>query len=152
MVLQFVTVDYPIPCPGQTEVVGGVQDITTGLIFENVSYLLNVSIAPATMEVFQSWTSAVGNTVAGPFDIQPRRFELTTNPYIMNGTLFPQGVADVATYILLDNTIEAVEGLIVDTRPDQSAVGFRNHTLPLQYGEGATWTEVLGLSFFRLNL
>jgi hypothetical protein len=141
-----------MPCPGQTEVVGGFYDNTTGLVFENVTYILNVSIAPATMDVFRSGTSGIGNTIAGPFDIQPRRFEMTTSPYIMKGKLFPQGVPDVATYILLDDTIEAVEGLIVDTRPGQSAVGFRNHTLPLQYGSGVTWKEVLNCSSLGLKM
>jgi len=138
-----VTVDSLMPCPGQVEVVGGIYDIGSGLIFPNVTYVTNISIAPSTIEVFKSGTSGVGNTVAGPFDIQPRRFEMVTLPTIMKGKFYPQGTSGVGQYVLLDNTIEAVEGLIVDTRPGKSAVGFRNHTLPQEYGTGVTWREVI---------
>ena len=131
-----------MPCPGQIEVVGGVYDVTSGLIFQNYSYLPNISIAPATIDVFKSGTAGVGDTVASPFDIQPRKYEMMTSPIIMNGKFYPQGTSGGVQYILLDNAIEAVEGLIVDTRPGLSAVGFRNHTLPQIYGNGATWEEV----------
>jgi len=142
-----LTVDPLMPCPGQVEVVGGIYDIGSGLIFPNVTYITNISVAPSTIEVFTSGTSAVGNTVAGPFDIQPRRFEMVTSPTIMKGKFYPQGTSGAGQYVLLDNAIEAVEGLIVDTRPGKSAVGFRNHTVPQEYGNGATWKEVVVIDF-----
>ena len=142
-----VTVDLLMPCPGQVEVVGGIYDIESGLIFPNATYITNISVAPSTIDVFTSGTLAVGNTVAGPFDIQPRRFEMVTSPRIMKGKFYPQGTSGAGQYVLLDNAIEAVEGLIIDTRPGKSAVGFRNHTLPQEYGNGATWKEVILVIF-----
>lgn len=41
----------------------------------------------------------------------------------------------------LDNAIEPVEGLVVDTV--QGAIGFRNHTVPPGFPFGATWSEDL---------
>jgi len=132
-----------MPCPGQVEVVGGIYDITSGIIFENITYIPNISIAPATIDVFKSGTLGVGDTVSSPFDIQPRKFEMATSPVFMNGTFYPQGTSCAVQYILLDNAIQAVEGLIVDTRAGKSSVGFRNHTLPQIHGSGATWKEVI---------
>jgi hypothetical protein len=45
--------------------------------------------------------------------------------------------------VMMDDRIEAVEGLIVDARHGFASVGFRNHTLPATGPLGATWKEVL---------
>jgi hypothetical protein len=41
-----------------------------------------------------------------------------------------------------NNDIVLVEGLVVDTR-DGGGVGFRNHSVPVEASNGATWTEDL---------
>jgi hypothetical protein len=43
--------------------------------------------------------------------------------------------------LILNNDTEAVEGLVVDTK--QGGIGFRNHTIPMDFKHGATWTEDL---------
>lgn len=50
-------------------------------------------------------------------------------------------------YVLLDDKIEVVEGLIVDTRVGNASIGFRNHTLPQTNGIGAVWMEVALVHF-----
>jgi hypothetical protein len=43
--------------------------------------------------------------------------------------------------MILDNNVQPIEGLIVDTKV--GSLGFRNHTIPAGFQHGATWTEDL---------
>ena len=60
----------------------------------------------------------------------------------MNSTVL-QGIVNPVQYVLLNEKVEAVEGLIVDTRVGNASIGFRNHTFPQVQASGAQWTEDL---------
>jgi hypothetical protein len=98
---------------------------------------LDYSIPKSLKEIFSSWTN--NKPIAGAFDIQPRVLALSDSPIVLNGTL--QGMSIGIQYVLLDDKVEAVEGLIVDTRVGNASVGFRNHTIPRTQADGAQWTE-----------
>lgn len=111
--------------------------------FEPQWSIPNITIPDTLVEVFTSETGKLGNTVSGAFDIQPRQYGFGVENSIMNGSPFPIVLGRALEYVLLDDKIEAVEGLIVDTRPGNASLGFRNHTFPQTEGNGATWTEVI---------
>jgi len=92
--------------------------------------LTNISVPDRLRQLFTKNESGFGNTIACAFDIQPRNYELMSFDSILNASLFPGSVPMAMEYIFLDDKIEAIEGLIVDTRVGNASVGFRNHTLP----------------------
>jgi hypothetical protein len=89
------------------------------------------------------YTSGVGNdtTISNYFDIQYRRYAVMSDPDYNNGSSFLIDSFRSMGTKALDNTIEPVEGLVVDTV--QGAIGFRNHTVPPGFPFGATWSEDL---------
>jgi hypothetical protein len=109
--------------------------------------LEDISIPKSLIDIFRSGTSSFGDTTAGAFDIQPRSYAIEKIPQVMNGTPFPISMPKFHKFVMLDNQIEAVEGLIIDTRPGSASVGLRNHTLPSGVpGLWGTWKEVLFFS------
>lgn len=112
---------------------------------------ISSEIADNITDVFTSATSSEGNTVAGIFDIEYRSFfnygnrtkpsEKENDFWIDQGRSRTSGVYHFFESLVLNDKIEAIEGLIVDTV--HGGVGFRNHTLPPNSLEGTTWSEDL---------
>jgi hypothetical protein len=104
----------------------------------------DLTVSQELLDVYSSGTSAYGDTVAGAFDLQPRSLRHLTDAEfkIANSSNIPIADYHYSQLVLLDNKIEAFEGLIVDTRIGNASVGFRNHTLP---EFGGTWKEVTPL-------
>lgn len=94
-------------------------------------------------EFFQSGVSRLGRTVSSIFDIEYRTYRTendTEQSWIQSDALYLIGDYRQLTSVALNDRLEAVEGLIVDTK--NGGVGFRNHTIPAEnLGFGAQWTE-----------
>lgn len=92
--------------------------------------------------VYSSGTTS-DTTVSNYFDIQWRRYAKTSDArgILNNGSAFLVESFRLMGSKVLDNAIEPIEGLVVDTV--QGGVGFRNHTAPLGFEYGATWDEDL---------
>lgn len=123
-----------LPCPGQDVVYAETPISYTG------GRIYNISISKALQRIFSSATNA--STVAGAFDMQPRNYDLWVKLGV-NNSQYVGGIADAYQSVLMGNTVQAIEGLIVDSRPGNAAVGLRNHTLPQTNGQQARWIEDL---------
>ncbi|KAK3294112.1 uncharacterized protein B0H64DRAFT_462604 [Chaetomium fimeti] len=92
------------------------------------------------------WRSALrdgadqmGESVSSIFDIQWRSQFNTTDGFGEFGWYMKSGYRQVEI-LVLDPTIQLVDGLIVDSK--NGGIGFRNHTAPIPFHEyGSTWTE-----------
>ena len=130
----------PLPCPGRTMIN---RSNTTDAFFPDV-YFDNITIPENLTTIFNSGTSSIGDTVCGAFDIQPRTYHLSNLSNVANGSWIPEGPLTTRfKSVMMDDKIEAVEGLIVDTRDGSASIGFRNHTLPSVGPLGGTWQEVI---------
>lgn len=131
----------------------GIENNATGSpkVYDPVWSIANITVPDSLVNVFSSGTRGPGNTVSGAFDIQPRQFQLRSSGNIIDGS--PLAVSNLPSlgFVLLNDKIEAVEGLVVDTRKGNVSVGFRNHTLPMTGGNPVFWNEVR-LSFSNLKV
>jgi hypothetical protein len=104
-------------------------------------YGYNSRIPQEKIDLFQSGLKEQMQTVSSFFDIQFRAVTKQQDPAVNNGTLFNVGTYRQVSQLVLDDAIEAVEGLVVNTA--DKGVAFRNHTIPSGIPLGATWTEDL---------
>ena len=91
-------------------------------------------------EIFTSGLQQFDGSVSGPFDVEWRTHRLHNDSAFNNGSDFVVGDYRQLTTLVLNDKVEVVEGLIVDSR--NGGVGFRNHSIPssgLEYG--ARWSE-----------
>jgi hypothetical protein len=112
---------------------------------------VDTSVASNITNAFTSATSDEGNTVASIFDIHYRSYynygnktvpsEKSNQQWFDQGRPRTIGVTRFFDSMIMDNKLEAIEGLIVDTT--NGGVGFRNHTLPPASPHGTTWSEDL---------
>lgn len=121
----------PTSCPG-APLVDNEKENTTE----------NYRVWPSSVELFTS--GEVAPTVANIFDIEWRSYLIAKrwNSFLtdlpsMKG--FAQGFYTHLTNLITHETVEAVEGLLVDTKIGR--IGFRNHTAPVDVGLGVEWTE-----------
>jgi hypothetical protein len=138
-----------IPCP---------NDNNKATVFENKTLLqinftrdwYDTRIPQRVIDVFQSGALELGNTVAGPFDIQYRSYVKSViddikgrnrGPSIDNGTALTVGTYQPLSSLVLSDDILAVEGLVVDMK--NGGIGFRNHSAPTFNTFGSAWTEDL---------
>jgi hypothetical protein len=136
-----------IPCP---------NDNNQASVFENTTLLqinfttdwYDSSIPQKVVDVFQSGAVDMGETVAGPFDIQYRSYMKSTiddikgknrGPSVDNGTGRVVGTYQPLSSLVLSDAVLPVEGLIVDMI--SGGIGFRNHSAPAFRAFGAAWTE-----------
>ena len=133
---------------------------------DNENYTANLNHARTIVDMFSCPKSSKRNTIAGAFDIQPRTFEIASLSISQNQSISmqllnlsfipsfmdpystplgdfqnPRGTSKQHQLVMANDRIEAVEGLIVDTRMGNASVGFRNHTLP-QLNKRVSWSEV----------
>ncbi|KAL2062708.1 hypothetical protein VTL71DRAFT_5780 [Oculimacula yallundae] len=127
----------PLPCPySNTIVVTKLDQIGNGTI--DVPYGYNNSIPDV---ITQTYSSGIGDdsTISNYFDIQYRRHQSTIDPEVNNGSKFLVGTYRQMQSVILNDAVQAVEGLIVDTK--NGGIGFRNHTVPPGFKYGASWEE-----------
>ena len=96
--------------------------------------------------LFQSGLSHQNATVSSFFDIQYRRYTWKNDDWYGKQVNKSNAAKDYAaglfrqvTSLVLNDAIEPVEGLIVDTK--NGGVGFRNHTAPQGLSNAAEWDE-----------
>lgn len=110
----------------------------------------NTSIPREYQDIWSSGLGKLSKTVSSIFDIQYRSpvtlqqdaSQKTANQagvQFNNGSAYLAGGYRNLYTVLLRNSTDAYEGLIVDTI--NGGVGFRNHTVPPVSTYGSTWTE-----------
>jgi hypothetical protein len=112
---------------------------SNGTIDFEYPYGVNMSVPSILIDTYSSGTS--NTTVSNYWDIQYRRTVTTASSLLNNGTAYLIGAYRNVQSLALNNATQAVEGLVVDTV--RGGVGLRNHTAPLEFQYGATWTEDL---------
>lgn len=133
---------FPGSCPHsnvELDVVG-VGDNVTGV---DAPAGYDTRIPRNVYEFFQSGVPRLGQTVSSLFDIEYRNYRLTRDSFhgfFQNGSDYLIGDYRQITNVALNDELEVVEGLVVDTK--NGGVGFRNHTAPAKQLElGAQWSE-----------
>lgn len=129
----------PEPCPGTYVPIIYSQNETTTSADLLQSY--DINIPENVTSFFQSGLLNQPSTVSSFFDIQWRSYTTTSDKDHNNGSRYVLGAFRQLTSLTLNNAIEPVEGLIVDTQ--NGGIGFRNHTIPTGLEHGGTWTEDL---------
>ncbi|KAH6666926.1 hypothetical protein B0J14DRAFT_192364 [Halenospora varia] len=125
------------PCPFTDTVSIGVLDSTGKGTFD-FPYGYDINVPPVLKEIYSSGTGD-DTTVSNYFDIQWRRYVTTRNERYNNGSTTIIGAFRLFDSMVLRNSYEAFEGVIVDTK--HGGIGFRNHTIPPAFKYGAAWTE-----------
>jgi hypothetical protein len=130
----------PAACPYTNDLV-----IETGFGNGTVSFDfphdLTTDVPDILREIYGSGTAGLRTTVSNYFDIEYRLYSTVTSKYRNNGSVFLVGAFRQMDSIILNDNVQPVEGLIVDTK--NGGVGLRNHTLPADIGRGAAWEEDL---------
>lgn len=134
---------YPIPCPGTTPDIIYSGNATT-LNYTVPNNDIDVRIPRILASLYQSGLKSQPQTVSSFFDIQSRQYSYSVQGGINHNERYVVDAYRSLDTLLLDDTIEAVNGLIVDTI--NGGVAFRNHTAPLDTAYGAEWVEDLLVS------
>lgn len=126
-----------IPCPGSVAPVTSSENGTLTYAYANTSIAENVST------IFNSGAGGLETTISTIFDIQYRRYRQDREPrgFVDNGRPRTVGQLRFGQSFLLDNRLQAIDGVIIDTR--NGGVGFRNHSVPTGISQATTWTENL---------
>lgn len=126
-----------LPCPfTQTVAIIVVDSNGNGTV--EYPYGYDITIPDFLLDVYSSGVD-YNTTVSNYFDIEWRRYQLTSNKRYNNGSAYVVGAFRLMSSMALDNSIRPVEGLIVDTV--HGGIGFRNHTVPIGFQYGASWDE-----------
>ncbi|KZL87329.1 hypothetical protein CI238_13111 [Colletotrichum incanum] len=120
----------------------------SGLSSNSSNGMLNVSaidgqnfkIAPVLREIFSSGTRD-RTTVSNFFDIEWRQVTVHLDPIAETRNEIPVGFYRQLESHIMDPSIRVVEGLVVDG--GAGGIGLRNHTVPANAGQGASWSEDL---------
>jgi hypothetical protein len=129
---------FPAPCPytsDNTTVIG----TSNGTIKGN--FTVTTSVPPIVKEIYSSGTSGFRTTISNYFDIQWRQHTTNIEEDINNGTAYLVGAFRQMESLILNDKVQPVEGLIVDTKV--GGLGFRNHTIPTGVAQGGLWEEDL---------
>jgi hypothetical protein len=129
----------PVVCPGSDTVISYSRNGTT--FTATMPYGYDSRIPQTKVQIFQSGLAEQSETVSSIFDIQWRSYNTQQDQDVNNDSTVLVGGYRQLTTLILDDAIEAVEGLIVDTI--SGGIGFRNHTIPSGIPLGVTWTEDL---------
>ena len=102
---------------------------------------LTTDVPNILREIYGSGTADLRTTISNYFDIEYRLYSTVTSKYRNNGSAFLVGAYRQMDSIILNDNVQPVEGLVVDTK--NGGVGLRNHTIPTDIGRGGTWEEDL---------
>ena len=130
---------YIKPCPF-SDTVSTVTTYPNGTISYNYPYDVNISIPKVILDTYSSGTDNQ-TTVSNYFDIQWRRYTITHDDLFNNGSAYLVGAFRYMESLVLNNALQPVEGLVVDTV--NGGIGLRNHTIPPGFQYGVTWKEDL---------
>ena len=100
----------------------------------------DLNIPQVITDIYSSGTKN-GTTISNYFDIQWRQYLTVNNTDYNNNSLYTVGTFRNMDSVLLGDTFQAIEGLIVDTVG--GSIGFRNHTIPDGFPNGVSWQEDL---------
>ncbi|KAJ4539556.1 hypothetical protein HRR80_007249 [Exophiala dermatitidis] len=139
----------PVQCPGTTVAITySGNDTYMEANITNDDY--DMRIPRELAELYQSGLAQQPQSVSSFFDIQSRQYSFQTQQGALGTPGATSGgdkyIVDAFRYLMnmvLNDAIEPIEGLVVDTVT--GGVGFRNHTVPAPGGAtlGAEWTEDL---------
>jgi hypothetical protein len=129
----------PEPCPF-SDTVAIVTNYPNESVGYDYPYGYDMSIPNVILETYSSGTQN-STTVSNYFDIQWRRYITTSSSLLNNGTTYLLGAFRNMQSLILNNAIQPIEGLVIDTV--RGRVGLRNHTVPQGFQFGVTWEEDL---------
>lgn len=129
----------PAPCPYSNTVVI-IRNYGVDIDY-HMPFGYNVSVPQIIRDIYSSGTKRLATTISNYFDIEWRQYKTSRRDYINNGSAFLIGTYRQMDSMIVDNDVQPIEGLIVDTKV--GSLGFRNHTIPAGFQHGATWTEDL---------
>jgi hypothetical protein len=131
----------PAPCPF-TDSVSITSSFPNGTIQVDFPYGIDMEIPEIVNETFSSGTDD-HTTISNFFDIQWRRYSTESDPdeTLNNGSSYLTGAFRTIQTLVMNNAMEAVEGLVVDNM--KGGIGFRNHTVPPGFKYGVNWEEDL---------
>ena len=131
----------PILCPGSTTPYILERNFSVGNITMPQGY--DGHIPPERFEFFGSGINRNSNTISGVWDIEWRKYNYRQDKNqdipMNNGSKYVTGGYQNFDTTVLADEIQLIEGLIVDSK--NRGIGFRNHTLPMDAGIGAEWSE-----------
>lgn len=128
----------PAQCPGTTVQINYSKNATTfSAEIPNDDYDMRIPKELAVL--YQSGLDGQAQTVSSFFDIQWRQYTYSIQEGANHGSRYVVDVYRQLTSMLLNDALEPVEGLIVDTK--RGGIGFRNHTIPRGLTFGGDWTE-----------
>ncbi|KAL2171503.1 hypothetical protein VTG60DRAFT_2671 [Thermothelomyces hinnuleus] len=123
------------PCPGSW----GNTTCTRQGLAEVCTSQFGRAIPETWRSTFREGARQVNESVSSIFDIQWRNQINTSDPYGEWSWYMQSGYRQTGV-LVLDPTIQLVDGLIVDAK--DGGIGFRNHTAPATvYEYGSTWSE-----------
>ncbi|OQV11208.1 hypothetical protein CLAIMM_15077 [Cladophialophora immunda] len=125
------------PCPGSDTI----EIESADSIASEFPFGYDSRVPSDKITLFQSGLKEQEQTVSSIFDIQFRSHTKRQDPDVNNGSFYETGSYRQLGTLILDDTVEAVEGLVVDMV--NGAVAFRNHTLPATLTLGGIWREEL---------
>lgn len=132
--------EIPLPCPGLNTPFS-VEDSPNGTTNVNFTKGYDLNVPQHLIELYSSGTKTPGSTISNMFNIDWRTYYTTSNPKFNNGSRYLVGSFRQLQSMLLNDAMESVEGLVVDTKNAQ--IGLRNHTIPVSFKHGAEWVEDL---------
>jgi hypothetical protein len=128
----------PVACPSSgTEIIRTRNDTSISIDFPN-GY--NTAIPSNLTEIFESGVQGK-KTLSSVFDLQWRSYstEVDEKKIFDNGAKYLVGDYRQLTSIILNDALEPVEGLLINSKT--GGIGFRNHSIPQGLKYGATWSE-----------
>jgi len=124
------------PCPGSWKNETCVQQ---GLAQNCTDVVYGRAIPDDWRTTLRKGASQVGRSVSSIFDVQWRSQVNASDDFGALGWYLKSGYRQIGI-LILDPTIQLVDGLIVDAQ--NGGIGFRNHTVPVPAHEyGSTWSE-----------
>lgn len=129
----------PGPCPYTTHPIQLSYDGDD--IGVDAPFGYSTSIPQQVRDIYSSGTKGVRTTVSNYFDIEWRQTMAAWKEGYNNGSEFPVGTYRAIQSMILDDSVNIIEGLIADLRT--GGIGFRNHTIPAGFAHGTTWSEDL---------
>ncbi|KAK2761138.1 hypothetical protein FQN54_001659 [Arachnomyces sp. PD_36] len=126
-------------CPGSDTIVNTTWE--DGIMTAKYPNGYDSSIPKNLTDAFQSGLETMDQTVSSVFDIEYRSYQHIVDEVVNNGSKYIVGAFRQIETLALNDKLQPVGGLIVDTK--DGGIGFRNHTVPDPLEYGATWSEDL---------